>query len=344
MPEKNFTGQNDLPNPPPKTLEVPPCPTYRSIDISEDIVSDHGRFLLSLSTSGEESSAEILSRAQLEMEAITKMFPNKISGRTLLGMAAWLSYNFTMDDIVEGMPGHQARQALVEIFGVFYAAIDPGEETIWGDSATNKLSRASWCLRRRLEACVPELAIPAVFRQIRLVLLAHTEESHLRTIHPQSLDDYLSVRFRTIGVSPWFSMLGVPDTAVPSTEPEIAMANLKDLVSKAVSLQNDIVGLERDLENGESMNFVLIYQKQFQRPTASFPATSLEHYRDGIYTAVDQHNIISRQAEVSYRKLSEVGSSEDKIQAQTLYFLIATHFDWASDASRYRVGTQNTIK
>ena len=328
-------------------LETPYCPTLSNPPLDIGLLTAHTQFLSALRE--EEKDPGVLTEiARLELGTVLKLFPAEKSENTRLALAAWLSYNLVLNDAVEKMTGQDARpddvrHDLSEAWKLFDGRYDCNPESGEGASpsikqSANNVSCLSDALKKHLRGLLSARAIPVTFRHIRDVLLGFVEESLFRETETWDIDHYLSIHTKTIGLRPWFAMLMISDASIPMSEADALMANLKTWVTFAIGLQNDIIGLERDLERGQTMNFITVLRNQATGASANFLALGIDAYDKEAYTAIQYHNEAFRWATGCFNSISRCGSRTDRSQASKIYHLLSTHKNWAVKFGRYGKG------
>jgi hypothetical protein len=101
-------------------------------------------------------------------------------------------------------------------------------------------------------------------------------------------------------------------------------------VATIVGLQNDLVGLRKDVEEGEKMNHAILLTER--------KGLGL---RQAVEVAVEKHNQCVRDM------LEEVERLERRIDAkggwrelrECMVGFVGTHFEWATAAKRYKTTT-----
>lgn len=273
-----------------------------------------------------------------KVNVISQLFPQIRSMETIEVMTAWLYYNCRIDDIVEKMSGEQARYTLLQALNVFQEDYRLENRELEDSSATvnsglvDDIIQLSENLLRQLRSILAPPLLSSIFPEIHEVLTGLILETNFRETRSQNVNDYLSIRIKTFGLSPWYIMLGIPSVAVPMSHQEVLMDNLKNFVNISVALQNDIIGLERDIQSGERMNYAIIHHHQQQQ----LYENTLQSLTEGVRSAKEVHDYASRQALIQYKQLLQIGSSSEKFQAEFVYSLISTHFRWAFESERYK--------
>ena len=318
-------------------LETPSRPTLSNPPLDDSLLTAHAQFISALQ---KEKDPKMLTEiARLEVEAVLRLFPAEKSKNTRLALAAWLSYILALQDAVDAMTGQDAhpdnvRHDLSEAWKIFDGRRDCNLESDLGafpsiEQPVNSLTHLSKALRKHLRGLLSARVIPVTFRHIRDVLVGFAEESLFRETKTWDIDHYLSIRTKTIGLRPWFAILMISDTSVPMSEADALMENLKTWVTFAIGLQNDIIGLERDLESKETMNFITVLRNQANYASANFLTRVVDAYDKETRTAIIYHNEAFRWATVCFDSISTYGSTTDKSQASKVYHLLSTHKNWA---------------
>lgn len=177
---------------------------------------------------------------------------------------------------------------------------------------------------------------PIFYEAVRSVLEAYIEECHF--VEGGAITDiptYMSIRRRTIGLNPFFELIKseyLPREACsdPAWEP------LQTHVSAAAGLQNDLIGLERDVEKGEILNAVLIRMRAKQ--TATDAATPDELMSASVSYVNEQHNLAVQSSLESFSQLRQE-SSPRCVREVARYILLVcqTHLIWCTSDRRYKM-------
>ena len=149
-------------------------------------------------------------RCAMEMASIESTFPSVADSRTILSMAAWLSYLCLMDDLVETMTVKDARLVLQKIQSILSTRrtlqqtvdIDASDIT-----ASDKLIHASDEFHRQTASLLPKAILQDFFLSIQEALLGFIEETAYRASPLPSLSTYLQLRKRTICVEPFLVLV-----------------------------------------------------------------------------------------------------------------------------------------
>ncbi|TKA79830.1 hypothetical protein B0A55_02786 [Friedmanniomyces simplex] len=283
-----------------------------------------------------DSRAPALKNAQRDIAAIELAFPAVQDESILLAMAAWLSFLCSVDDEVERLDVDTAELALSDSATILTSSLRSNERSSqrYGGACLDPACDAirAWTKNfiRQLRGLVPLAVYNRLIDSVLDVLEAMLAEVLLRQTSAVDIETYLLVRTRTVGLRPFFVLLQADlqlDVGGPSSDS--ALHALEANVTLAVALQNDIVGLWRDLAEGESFNIITL-------------AAGLSGYdlQTAIRSAVDMHNHAASTAcflMVSMSDHSNSGALDVACRryAASVCALVATHFAWASSAKRY---------
>jgi hypothetical protein len=175
------------------------------------------------------------------------------------------------------------------------------------------------------------------------VLEAHIEEIHfLHSPSTDSLPTYMSIRRRNIALNPFFEVIKCEYLAAEDWELNTAWMALQNEVSRVAGLQNDLIGLVRDLEDGEQLNAVMVLMRGFRGYNDSNVNPRILSRCVALVNA--EHNqSISRCLEYTtqlHRAAETLGASAiDRIEkvARHILMMCETHLRWCSSAKRYRL-------
>lgn len=174
------------------------------------------------------------------------------------------------------------------------------------------------------------------FRTVSAVLQAHIDES--KFLNAGALNDlpaYMSIRRRTIALTPFFELL--KHEYLPDTADHPAWELLQTQVSTIAGLQNDLVGLERDMENGEGMNAVLVLMRA---ASESEEAKKPQLLADCVAAGSQLHNEAVERALALFDELCQVEKVREV--ARNILMLSQTHLMWCTSAKRYKMKNEQS--
>jgi hypothetical protein len=322
-------------------LETPNFPAPGSVPLDRGLLAAHVRFASALRERDNSSLRKSL--AQVEFETVMRLFPAEESKGTRLALAAWLSYKLALQDAVESMtrkgPPARVRHDLSEAWKLFDERQDVSLKNGRGatshiDQSSNHICHLSNLLQKHLRSLLSAQVVLVTFRHVRDMLMGLVEESLFRETQTWDIDNYLSIRTRTVGIRPWFAMLMIPDASVPMSEADALMTTLKTWVISAIGLQIDIIGLARGLERQETMNFIIVLRNQVSCARVS-PDPGVISYEKEIQTAIRYQNEAFHWAAGCFDSISRYGSRMEKCQAGKVFHLLSTHKTWAVEVGQY---------
>jgi hypothetical protein len=120
---------------------------------------------------------------------------------------------------------------------------------------------------------------------------AMVEELRFRQFLDRDLFKYLSIRGSTVGLTPFFHLLRVNLGHSRPCSQNLTILEL--CVHIVVGLQNDLIGVERDIATREWMNYAVVYAGYRgdldQRD-------GMKVVESGIHRAVERHNFVMKLA------------------------------------------------
>ncbi|KAL2158833.1 hypothetical protein VTH06DRAFT_4025 [Thermothelomyces fergusii] len=292
-------------------------------------------------------TGKFFERCVAEVNAITLFFPDIVSEAVLIVFAAWLAFACAMDDVLETLDLGDRELVLWESIEILTAASDR-------NASPRRKHRASEAMDKRVQAMARSLAghctrhlspksAAAFLNSACGVLDAHAAEIRfLRDENNHSFPEYLSVRCRTIGLNPFFEVIKAEYLTEADLEFNDAWLRLQEEVSRVAGLQNDLIGLLRDLEDGEQINAVVILMRGFR----GYQANQLDNniLARCVSMVVAEHNASAAR---SFQRMSDLcraaehtpGSSIGRVEevARHIIMMCETHLRWCSSAKRYRL-------
>jgi hypothetical protein len=182
--------------------------------------------------------------------------------------------------------------------------------------------------RQHLQALLPLSAYHDLCPDMIAVFEAMYEEISFRQLKDRDLARYLAIRAQTIALFPLFKLVRFSSGSEPMASQQISQ--LESSVSLAVGLQNDIVGVDKDIAQGDWMNYPMVYAESCNS-TDKLAAIEI-----GAQKGVENHNFAVKVAIEQWNVIRDNGSSEDREVAAAILILVARHFKWASEAKRYK--------
>ncbi|KAK0614751.1 hypothetical protein B0T14DRAFT_313288 [Immersiella caudata] len=276
-----------------------------------------------------------------EVAAIKTFFPYIRDESLYICFTAWLSFACAMDDILETLDPMSREETLIECVAVVEQRLSFACAWPWFDNALEMLrrvkrgrpgespravdSRVPTLTRTLVSHCkahLPDDSFRAFFKAIVVVFHAHAEEARfIRGAIPGDLSTYMQFRCRTISLNPFFEVIKCKYLP-PEWKSAPVWDNLQMQVSRAAGLQNDLIGLERDMEEGEPLNAVIVLLR-----SAGFQKNK------SVALALDAVADICLAASAAPRETFMAVASV----MRHIVSLADTHLKWCSTAKRYQV-------
>lgn len=171
------------------------------------------------------------------------------------------------------------------------------------------------------------------YREICIVFCGFMQEIRFQQGCLQSdLENYMRIRTQTIGVAPFFALIR-GDAFPHDGNPDDVLA-MQTAVNTAIGLQNDLIGLEKDIRVGESMNAVLITMANSLRKGEEKGID----LADAITAICVLHNSTIAEMAKIHQKILQGAKAESEIAfANSQLVFIETHFKWCTTAKRYEL-------
>lgn len=96
-------------------------------------------------------------------------------------------------------------------------------------------------------------------------------------------------------------------------------------IGLAIGIQNDLIGLQRDIERGEAFNYVLRLQSPSSDEKETRTSKAVELHNDAIRKAVDVWEDVKAEAQVGPPACTD-----------TLLTFVERHYLWALTSKRYK--------
>ncbi|KAJ9486242.1 hypothetical protein VN97_g7088 [Penicillium thymicola] len=302
---------------------IPPNPAPLSA-----VIYSHANFKASIQPEKASDTRDFYERCFAE--SINLFFPDVLSESIRICMTAWLAANCAADDILESIPPAAAtfylKEAILKLQGK-KSNISP----------TNKVASIlcffqEYCIQQ-LDLC--ESTARELSDYICDMCYGMLDELLFRQgMLPNNLETYLQFRGRTMGIHPFFTLIRTLHEPVEE-EYLTGLRNLQKGVSLILGLQNDLVGLEKDRRNGETMNAVLVSLKEQSRIHMDHMDMILPRT---IQDVCDIHNLCVSAAVEMHQGLqvSLNGDAHDPILETEILAFAGTHLKWCASSKRYQ--------
>jgi Terpene synthase family 2, C-terminal metal binding len=281
-------------------------------------------------------------KAAAEIKAIEATFPGLTDPDIILSMAAWLYFLCALDDVIEEMSPEAAQRALFESISIISKELPERKETPIVE--TNRAEPLLHCqaqsvhisdlalasrarsltvsFLQRIQSLLPTQVCSGIYEAVSRVLSAMVAEADFKTAKNTDIDRYLSIRAGSIGVAPFFYFLQHQhghDGPWPSN-----LTKLQESIGSIVGMQNDLIGLEKDIQDQYWMNFVLV------------SAESTGGLGRSIRLASSTHNYWVQEAVKHWSDIIDRGTAPEKAMATEMLAFAERHLRWAMLAKRYK--------
>ncbi|KAK4168164.1 Iridoid synthase [Cladorrhinum sp. PSN259] len=277
-----------------------------------------------------------------EVNTISLFFPDLRSEAIHICFTAWLAFVCVMDDLLETFPLPEQEVVLIETIEIVLSR--PAHVRISPVSVSSARNKTIQGLAKALvEHCTRHLSpstAQAFFRAASNVLQAHIDEVRFLEGRIQNdLSTYLSVRSRTIGLEPFFEVLK-REYLPAEWQFNTAWESLQLEVGCSAGLQNDLIGLGKDLETGEQLNGVLVLLRALGGSVEDPDKTLLTQCINLVTTKHNQSVIRALNYADEINRAAESASPESAAAisqvVRHILLLSETHLRWCAAAKRYQ--------
>ena len=304
----------------------------------------HADFKVSIQPEKAGDTRDFYERCSAEVAAVNLFFPDVRSEAVRVCMTAWLAANCAADDILEDMPLASGILALEEAISKLQGKKADSNSSQISTSKSSALiiilvsptNRVAAILSLFLDYCVQNLDLSeSVCRELsdEICDMCQGLLDELRFRQgdiPNTLETYLQFRGKTMGIHPFFTLIRTLHRPIV----EKYLSGLRDLqtrVSLVLGLQNDLVGLEKDRRNGETMNAVLVSLKEQAGVDVDHMNTILPRTIQEICSI---HNLCLSAAVEMHERMNE--ETRGRILETVILAFADTHLKWCASSKRYQ--------
>ncbi|KAB8202110.1 isoprenoid synthase domain-containing protein [Aspergillus parasiticus] len=300
-----------------------------------EVLDSHLEFRHSTPSENSRDEASILQQSINEARTIALFFPDIRATNIRICMAAWLGTLCSVDDLIEDMMPDEASVAL-------HHSIQALREEGCFTSPQHTVVEYFNAFKRH---CLKYLSTEVARRFFNSVCI--TLEGLLDEIHfsqgrlPYSLETYMSIRGRTIGIKPFFTLIrSVLDTEDYQWSTEIM--DMESDVFAVIGLQNDLVGLEKDIQTKQQMNAVIVNAVHItNKIICAGKDAALQVATDNISGLHNQlmERAVERHATIQQRAIGRLEHEPEASFADIQLLFTETHSKWCTSAKRYKLHT-----
>jgi hypothetical protein len=266
-------------------------------------------------------------------------FPNIHDSKVIAAVTAWFYLNCHVDDLIEEMGPDAARAVLKEVPGLLrgtglsQASVpmvrsDSGNASSADEDMAQQVRYVFDWTRQHMQALLPLAVYDDLCPAMIATFEAMYEEVTFRESRSQDLKKYLSIRVQTIALFTLFKLVHFSVGGDPQAFQHFD--KLAYNASLAAGLQNDIVGIDKDIAKGEWMNYPMVYAEGCE------PTETVAMIEKGALKGVKSHNHAVDVAMEQFNAILAEGSMDDLKVAAGILIIVVRHFKWVCVAKRYK--------
>jgi hypothetical protein len=160
-------------------------------------------------------------------------------------------------------------------------------------------------------------------------------EMDFRESSPTTVESYMRIRKVTIAISPFFTLL---EGSMGMGSKSDALADLKDLLREACGLQNDLIGLDKDIQTGWPMNVIMVLRelKMKQLLVCGLEEEQTQIMMECLREACGMHNTAVEKAVERWKAIKSSNVESEKQLSDLMMVFMNRHFQWAVASKRYK--------
>ncbi|KAI1173799.1 isoprenoid synthase domain-containing protein [Nemania sp. FL0916] len=281
-------------------------------------------------------------RCAAEVNVINLFFPAIKSEPIRICFTAWLAFVITMDDILEILAPLDGEMALKDSVQIILSL--PMQRQDSRNSIDTRIQDLTRTLHRHCTQWLSPKSALSFFNAVSKVFQAHIHEIRfLQGQIPNDLPRYMEIRECTIALTPFFEIIKT-ELLPEASRFDTSLGKLEATVCRVAGLQNDLIGLERDIEDGESLNAVLVLMAS---NNAAQHQEGGELFSQHVRQICDEHNSSARQAVDLYLQIRRENVATQSVieTARHILLMCETHLKWCTTSKRYgmRIGQGSEI-
>ena len=294
-----------------------------------------------------------------EVDAINIFFPNIQAEDILICFTAWLAFACAMDDILETLPPLDGKAAMSDCIEIMQSRLQPERsllapvQKVWDSiistwhtywtsqiKADMRIQSLAQLLCEHSARHLSKSSADVFFQTTCRVFSAHMDEiSFLQDPSRNDFTTYMTIRSRTIALNPFFEVIKC-EFLTSDLQADPILEKLQHDVCYAAGLQNDLIGLERDIEEGELLNGVIVMLREEGRAVHELDQALLARY---INQVTQEHNqSIARSLEDVEQIQRSLSSAPKKALNEVIRHILwmgRNHLQWCMAAKRYQVAS-----
>ncbi|KAJ8130739.1 hypothetical protein O1611_g2891 [Lasiodiplodia mahajangana] len=272
-------------------------------------------------------------RCAAEVNVINLFFPDIEAKAIRICFVAWLVFAIAMDDILETLPPRDCEAALMDSIQIVLSLPEPKRDEAVMDTRIQGLTRV---LYRHYTQWLSQETARAFSEAVCKVFRAHINEVRfLQGQIPNDLPTYMRIRERTIALNPFFEVIK-SEFLSEDNRLDAIWDELETEVCRAAGLQNDLIGLERDLENGEPLNAVIVLMASNSSPVQEQGEELFARYIEQVTADHNQSTARAMELVAQINRGIDVSRAKEVAQiARHIIMMCETHLKWCTTAKRY---------
>lgn len=239
-------------------------------------------------------------------------------------MAACLQYVRQFDDYIETLEFDHLQRLLVRC------------QSLMDGESFDEHSIDSGLIMTRAFIRHLQLLLPNHFEEIivsvKEMIVGFQEEADFQHEDQFDINLYEHVRHKTISVQPFFGILAAGSFINVKEETSNDLRSLENEVITMIGLRNDLLGLQKDLQEKKFMSYPVVYART--------------HYNNDLDAAINagtlEHNQANQEAHNSYQKLIECNNEAVRMYADQIFSFSALHLKVWMKSSRYKSKAAHT--
>ena len=160
-------------------------------------------------------------------------------------------------------------------------------------------------------------------------------EMDFRETSPTTVESYMTIRRVTISISPFFTLL---EGSLSMVSTSSSLARLKQLLQEVCGLQNDLIGLDKDIQADWPLNVVMILRelKLKQLLVRGMDDERVQTMTSSVMDARDMHNMAVEEFVTLWRATRGSIVEGEKRISDIMMMFMNRHFMWAVASKRYK--------
>ncbi|KAE8137384.1 isoprenoid synthase domain-containing protein [Aspergillus pseudotamarii] len=297
----------------------------------QDVLYSHLGFRYSTPSENNRDEASILQQCISEVRTIALFFPDIRATNIRVCMAAWLGTLCSIDDLIEDMMPNEAS-------AVLYRSLQALQEECSLTSPQHAVVEYFIAFKRHCSTYLSLEVARHFFDSVCITLEGLLDEIRFNQGYlPYNLETYMSIRGRTIGIKPFFTLIkSILETTDHQWSTDII--GMERDIFAIIGLQNDLIGLEKDIRTEQQMNAVIVNAAHLANKIASAEKdAALQIATNNISALHNQliEHVLEKRAKIHQRAIGKLEDTLESRFADIQLLFTETHLKWCTSAKRY---------